>query len=91
MFFIEGIILIKRKLTELEEKFQQLKNMTESFDEKEKTFRSYLLHHFNILKKTANLEIYIKKGNSTKSDFGLKNSMKSFMDGSLWIGMYCMV
>lgn len=59
----------KKKMTELEEKFQQLKNMTESFDEKEKTFRSYLLHHFNILKKTANLEIYIKKGNSTRSDF----------------------
>ena len=59
----------KKKMTELEEKFQQLKNMTESFDEKEKTFRSYLLRHFNILKKTANLEIYIKKGNSAKSDF----------------------
>lgn len=64
--------LAKKKITELEDKFQQLKNMTESFNEKEKTFRSYLLRHFNILKKTASLEIYVKKGTPVKSDFWTK-------------------
>lgn len=64
--------LAKKKITEFEDKFQQLKNMTESFNEKEKTFRSYLLRHFNILKKTASLEIYVKKGTPVKSDFWTK-------------------
>lgn len=64
--------LNKDKVSELEEKILQLRYMAENFDEKEKSFRSYLLRHFDILKKVARMEIHLKKNESKKNDFWLK-------------------
>lgn len=85
-YFITGILLIsllaylfyrraflsKKKMSELEDKVIQLRNLTNNFDSREKTFRLYLLRHFDILKKAASLEIYANKDNSKKNDFWLK-------------------
>ena len=46
--------------------------MSEKYDENEKTFMSYLLKHFNVLKKVSGLEIYMNKEKSHKDEFWIK-------------------
>lgn len=57
---------------ELEDKVVQLNSLAEKYNEKEKTFASYLLKHFNILKKVSGLGIYLNKNQSHKDEFWLK-------------------
>ncbi len=52
----------KKRELEAEQKIVQLMNMAKSVDEQGNSFRSLLLHQFDIIKKTATLERYIQKG-----------------------------
>ncbi len=51
----------KRKVDEAEKKILHLNNLALGYDEKRKTFRDTLLHHFDILKKSAVLQMYLRK------------------------------
>lgn len=79
LLFIISILLLfrrymKRKndILELEEKIAQLNILAQKYDEKEKTFASYLLKHFDVLKKMTSLKIYMKKDTSHKDEFWIK-------------------
>lgn len=79
LFLVISIFLLfrryrkrKKKILELEEKIVQLNGLSKKYDEKEKTFTSYLLKHFNILKKMSSLEIYMNKETSHKDEFWIK-------------------
>lgn len=50
----------KIKLLESEQKVVHLTNMAKGFDEKENTFRAHLLRHFDILRKAALMEEYLR-------------------------------
>ncbi|MFV0330697.1 MAG: hypothetical protein ACK5KL_12900 [Dysgonomonas sp.] len=50
----------ERDLFEAEQKISQLSQMAKSYDKKEDSFRSKLLHHFDILKKSALLEGFLR-------------------------------
>lgn len=59
-------VLKERKLKEAERKIYQMKEMARNFNEKENSYRNVLIRHFEILKKAALLEGYLKeneKGN----------------------------
>ena len=60
------------KISLLEERILQLKSMADSLNEKEKTFRSYLLRHFDILKKVSCLEICMVNSINRKNEFWVK-------------------
>ncbi|MCL1936838.1 MAG: hypothetical protein FWF52_00375 [Candidatus Azobacteroides sp.] len=49
------------QMIEAENKIYHLVELSNSYDEKEKSFRSLLLSHFDILKKTALLKQYLRK------------------------------
>ncbi|MGV8136252.1 MAG: hypothetical protein AB2L20_13665 [Mangrovibacterium sp.] len=51
----------RKELLEAEHRIYQLKELARSFDEREVSFRSVLLRHFEILKKAALLEGYLKE------------------------------
>lgn len=68
---------LKRKeldLAEAEDKILNLNQLAQSFDLKENTFRSKLLAHFDILKKSAVLEAYMRDEEIKQS----KNLLKKF-------------
>lgn len=50
-----------RKLLEAEQKIIQLNQMAKSYNKKEDSFRNKLLHHFDILKKSALLEGFLRE------------------------------
>jgi len=50
-----------KKLKEAEKKIYQMKELARNFNENEDSFRSILLRHFDILKKTALLEGYLNE------------------------------
>lgn len=50
-----------RELLEAEQKISQLNQMAKSYDKKEDSFRNKLLHHFDILKKSALLEGFLRE------------------------------
>jgi DNA-binding CsgD family transcriptional regulator len=56
----------KRKLAEAEQKIYHLKELAQSFNKKENSLRNILLQHFDILKKTALLEGYLKEDDKKK-------------------------
>lgn len=79
LLFIISILLLfrrymKRKndILELEAKIVQLNILAQKYNEKEKTFASYLLKHFDVLKKMTSLKIYMKKDTSHKDEFWIK-------------------
>ena len=79
LFLLISIILLFRRykkhkddILELEDKIAQLNNLSQKYDEKEKTFSSYLLKHFNVLKKISSLKIYMNKDISHKDEFLIK-------------------
>lgn len=79
LLFIISILLLfrrymKRKndILELEAKIAQLNILAQKYNEKEKTFASYLLKHFDVLKKMTSLKIYMKKDTSHKDEFWIK-------------------
>lgn len=92
-FFYRRVFLNKKKMSELEDKVIQLKNMANDFDTKEKLFRSYLSRHFDILKKAASLEIYANRDTSKKNDFWLKkfNEIVYGQDTFNWDILYNMM
>ncbi len=51
----------KKKVYEAEKKILHLNNLALGYDKKRKTFRDTLLHHFDILKKSAVLQMYLRK------------------------------
>lgn len=51
----------KEALSDAESKIYQLKDMADSFDEKEDSFKKVLFEHFDILKKVALLEGHLKE------------------------------
>lgn len=62
----------KKKILEAESTIHELQQMAKSYDEKENSFRSILLHHFNILKKAASLEMYINEESKKRDHHLLK-------------------
>lgn len=80
----------KKELEELEEKIIQLNNLAEKYNQKEKTFTSYLLKHFNILKKVSILKIYTNKNQSHKDEFWVKkfNEIVYGQDSLDWSTLY---
>lgn len=54
---------VERKIRETEIKIKHLQEMSLNFTEKENSFRSIVLHQFNILKKSADLDRYVKNNN----------------------------
>lgn len=59
-------ILNERKLKETEQKIHQMKKLAQNFNEKEKSYRNIFIRHFEILKKTALLEGYLKEDEKKK-------------------------
>ena len=51
----------KRKFIETEQKVRQLTKLAQSFNDKEESFRNVLIRHFDIIRKAALIEGYIKK------------------------------
>ena len=51
----------EKDLLEAEQKISQLSHMAKSYDMKEDSFRNKLLHHFDILKKSALLEGFLRE------------------------------
>lgn len=66
----------KRKLNETEQKIRQLTKLAQSFDDKEESFRNVLVRHFDILKKVALLEGYLKEHEKKTG----KNLLRKFND-----------
>ncbi|MCG6188587.1 tetratricopeptide repeat protein, partial [Maribellus maritimus] len=64
----------ERKLEEAELKIYQMKEMARGFNEKENSFRNVLIRHFDILKKAALLEGYLKEEEKIRG----KNLLKKF-------------
>nr|WP_321354499.1 hypothetical protein [uncultured Draconibacterium sp.] len=56
----------KRKLKETEQKVRKLNELARSFNEKENSLRNILVRHFDILKKAALLEGYLKEDEKRK-------------------------
>jgi len=59
----------KKEILEAEQKIYQLKELARSFDKKESSFRTTLLAHFDILKKAALLEAYMKEDDRKKGAY----------------------
>lgn len=72
LLFYRRSILNKQRAIQAQHTIQELQRMADSYNEKENSFRTSLLHHFNILKKAASLEIYISKENSKHDHHLLK-------------------
>lgn len=51
----------KRKASEAENKILYLNNLALGYNKRNKTFRDTLLHHFDILKKSAVMQMYLRK------------------------------
>ncbi len=97
LFIVIGVFLfIKSKnnekaLEEANEKIALFDEMVEIYNKKEDTLKSTLLRHFDILKKAALVDIFLKKGIKIMGKRFLKNSTKLFMDKKNLIGIYCMI
>lgn len=59
----------RKELLEAEQKVYQLKELARSFNEKESSFRTTLLAHFDILKKAALLEAYMNENDRKKGAY----------------------
>ncbi|WP_347396128.1 helix-turn-helix transcriptional regulator [Parabacteroides leei] len=64
--------------------------LSQKYDEKEQTFTSYLLKHFNVLKKMSSLKIYMNKDISHKDEFWIKkiNEIIYGQDALNWDVLY---
>jgi len=61
LLMLRRSVLKERKLKEADRKIYQMQEMARNFNEKENSYRSILIRHFEILKKAALLEGYLKK------------------------------
>ena len=89
MLFYRRNTLIKKQELEAEQKVYRLMDMAKTFDEKEQSFRSVLLHQFDIVRKTATLSNYIRKEDE-KSNKLLKkfNEIVYGKEGLNWDVLY---
>ncbi len=90
LFYYRKYTLSKRHELEAEQKIYHLLNMAKSYSEKEITFRNALLEQFEILKKTASLENYIRQGDSNRSKLLLRkfNEIVYGQDTLNWERLY---
>ena len=89
MLFYRRNALIKKQELEAEQKVYHLMDMAKTFNEKEQSFRSVLLHQFDIVRKTATLSNYIRKEDE-KSNKLLKkfNEIVYGKEGLNWDVLY---
>ena len=89
MLFYRRNALIKKQELEAEQKVYHLMDMAKTFNEKEQSFRSVLLHQFDIVRKTATLSSYIRKEDE-KSNKLLKkfNEIVYGKEGLNWDVLY---
>lgn len=78
----------KRIAIEAEDKIYALMEMSRDFDEKKNTLRNILLQHFNILKKAALLEIYLKKEDRNSNFIKKVNEIVYGQDTLNWDTLY---
>ena len=69
-------VLKERKLKDAERKIYRMQEMARSFNEKENSYRNVLIRHFDILKKAALLEGYLKEDEKRTG----KNLLRKFND-----------
>jgi hypothetical protein len=69
-------VLKERKLKDAERKIYRMQEMARSFNEKENSYRNVLIRHFDILKKAALLEGYLKEDEKLTG----KNLLRKFND-----------
>jgi len=62
----------KKILLESEQKIYQLKDLAQNYDERQNKFRNMLYHHFDILKKAALLETYLREDERKQGEKLLK-------------------
>lgn len=72
LFLYRNSMKSKKNELEAERKIYHLMNMAKDFDEKESSFRNTLLHHFEILKKAAFLENYLRREDSVRGKYLIK-------------------
>lgn len=82
----------KKSLEEAEDRILKLNELASSYDEKETTFRSILLHQFNIMKKSATIQITlreyeIKKGEKLLRKFNDIVYQKEELDWNILYGV----
>ncbi len=78
----------KRVAIEAEDKVYALMEMSRDFDEKKITLRNILLQHFNVLKKAALLEIYLKKEDRNSNFIKKVNEIVYGQDTLNWDTLY---
>lgn len=69
----------ENKVLDAEKKIYQLIEMSNNYDDRENSIKSVLLHHFDILKKTALLKQYLK--NSDEQDHRLVKKVNEIVYG----------
>lgn len=72
LLFLNCAIRRERKLKEAEQKVLQMKEMARRYNEREDSFRNVLIRHFDILKKTALLEKYLREDERKKGEHLLR-------------------
>lgn len=65
-FLFRRLVQNKKRWLDTEKKVRQLKKLAQAFDEKEESYRSILVHHFDIIKKAALIEGYLKEDERKK-------------------------
>lgn len=66
LFVLRQSVRYERKFKEAEQKISQMKEMAHKYNERENSFRNVLIRHFDILKKAALLEGYLKEDERKK-------------------------
>ncbi|MDX8341713.1 hypothetical protein SLH46_21115 [Draconibacterium sp. IB214405] len=69
-------VLKERKLKDAERKIYRMQEMARSFNKKENSYRNVLIRHFDVLKKAALLEGYLKEDEKRTG----KNLLRKFND-----------
>lgn len=72
LLMLRRSFLKEQKLKEAELKIYQMKEMARNFNEKENSYRNVLIRHFEILKKAALLENYLKKNEKGNGSYMLQ-------------------
>ncbi|MBK5215876.1 MAG: tetratricopeptide repeat protein [Candidatus Pacebacteria bacterium] len=66
LLYMNRTVRRERKLKEAEQKILQMQEMIQRYNESENSFRNVLIRHFDILKKTALLEKYLREDERKK-------------------------
>jgi len=89
-YFYSNIKKKRKSLDEAKLKIDNFQDMAKTFDEKENTFRTKLLEHFNILKKSALLKGFLSEDEKTRNKKLLKkfNEIVYNQDSLDWNKLY---